>query len=150
MSNMISELKFAERLREFMITKSLTATALAEKTGIPRSTISGLLREEHLPSTKALRVLADFFQCPTDYLLGLTDDYPENIKFRTESRSFEEMFRKILEETKTTQYALTKVGKISGNLIYKWLHSQAEPSVYNLMKLSRFLNIPVDYLLDRE
>ena len=147
---MLLLLKFAERMNEFMVIHTLTATALAEKTGIPRPTISGLLREEHLPSPKALRTFADFFQCPTDYLLGLIDDYPENCKFSQPSVSFRERFRRLLAETKVSQYSLTKQHKISGNLLYKWLNNESEPSVYNLIKLSKALSVSVDCLLGRE
>ena len=142
--------KFAERMNEFMVTASLNATDLANKTGIPRSTISGLLREEHLPSTKVLRTFADFFQCPTDYLLGFIDDYPEGQKFRTVCDAFGERLRRLLQETNVSQYSLTKNYKISGNLLYQWLHDQAEPSVYNLIKLSKALNLRIDTLLGRE
>ena len=147
---MSNERKFAERLTEFMILGSLNATQLSEKTGISRSAISGLLRQEHLPSTKALTAFADYFHCTTDYLLGLTDDYQDGIHAVKSELSFGKIFKKLLKETKTTQYFLTKHEKISGNLIYKWLNDQAEPSVYNLMKLSRAMNVSVDCLLGRE
>ncbi len=147
---MLSSLKFAERMNEFMVIHSLNASSLAEKTGVPRPTISGLLREEHLPSPKALKAFADFFECPTDYLLGLIDDYPENCKFSQPSVSFGERFRRLLAETKVSQYVLTKQHKISGNLLYKWLNNESEPSVYNLIKLSKALSVSVDCLLGRE
>lgn len=147
---MYSMEKFVERMNEFMITSSLNATQLAEKTGIARSTISGLLRKEHLPSTDALRAFANFFQCPTDYLLGSVDDFPENLKFSQPNLSFGERFRKLLAESNVSQYALTKRYKISGNLLYKWLHGESEPSVYNLIKLSTALSVSVDCLLGRE
>ena len=147
---MYSMEKFVERMNEFMISNDLNATQLAEKTGVARSTISGLLRKEHLPSTAALRAFANFFQCPADYLLGLIDDFPENLKFSQPNLSFGERFRKLLTDTNVSQYSLTKGEKISGNLLYKWLHNQAEPSVYNLIKLSKALNVSVDMLLGRE
>ena len=147
---MLSLLKFTERMNEFMVIHSLNATSLAEKTGIARPTISGLLRAEHLPSTKALKTFADFFECPTDYLLGLIDDFPENFKKAQPLMSFGEHFRTLLKETNTSQYELTKRHKISGNLLYKWLHNESEPSVYNLIKLSKALSVSVDCLLGRE
>ena len=147
---MISLSKFVERMTEFMVTNSLTATSLAEKTGIARSTISGLLRKEHLPSTKALLAFADFFRCPTDYLLGLTEDYPDGVRFNLPTASFGVRFRQLLQETKVSQYTLTKRHKISGNLLYQWLNDEAEPSVYNLTKLSFALNVSIDRLVGRE
>ena len=147
---MYSMEKFVERMNEFMITNGLNATQLAEKTGIARSTISGLLRKEHLPSTEALRAFANFFQCPTDYLLGLIDDFRENTKFTQPCVPFGERFRSLLTQNNVSQYALTKRYKISGNLLYKWLHEDSEPSVYNLIKLSTALSVSVDCLLGRE
>ena len=142
--------KFADRMNEYMITQELNATQLAEKTGIARPTISGLLRKEHLPSTDALRAFADFFQCPTDYLLGLIDDFPEKTTFQKPASTFGERFRTLLAENKVSQYALTKQYKISGHLIYNWLHNESEPSVYNLIKLSKALSVSIDCLLGRE
>ena len=142
--------KFAERLNEYMFSHSLNATQLAEKTGIARSTICGLLRKEHLPSTTALVAFVEYFHCPADYLLGLIDDFVEPVKFSTPSNTFAERLRCLLVETNTTQYFLTKHHKISGNLLYKWLNDQAIPSVYNLIKLAKALNVSVDCLLGRE
>ena len=147
---MIQIEKFAERLNEAMFSKSLNATQLAEKTGIARSTICGLLRKEHLPSTDALVAFVEYFNCPADYLLGLVDDFAEPVKFLQPNSSFGERFRALLAETNVSQYSLTKQHKISGNLLYKWLHDQATPSVYNLIKLSNALNVSVDCLLGRE
>ena len=147
---MYSMEKFVERMNEFMITGGLNATQLAEKTGVARSTISGLLRKEHLPSTEALLAFANFFQCPTDYLLGLIDDFSDKLKFASSTTTFGERFRALLEETTVSQYTLTKQHKISGNLLYRWLNNETEPSVYNLIKLSKALSVSVDCLLGRE
>lgn len=150
MSNTINLSKFVERMNEFMLLNSLNATKLAEKTGVARSTICGLLRKEHLPSTAALVAFVEYFDCAADYLLGLVDDYPENLKFAKPKTPFGERFRLLLKETQVSQYYLTKCHKISGNLLYKWLNNEAIPSVYNLIKLSKALNISVDCLLGRE
>ena len=142
--------KFTDRMKEFMILNNVNATQLAEKTGINRSTISGLLREEHIPSTKALLAFVEYFHCSADYLLGITDDYPENSVFLTPVTTFGERFRLLLKETNISQYELTKNDKISGNLLYRWLNNQTYPSVFYLIKLSDIMGVSIDYLLGRK
>ena len=141
---------FVERLKEFMILNNLNATKLSEITDIDRSSISALLRGEHYPATKTLFAFLEIFKCSADYLLGLTDDYIEEKTYLTPTDNFGERFRFLLDKTGTTQYALTKYKNISGNLLYKWLHNQALPTVFNLIKLSEYMEISVDCLIGRE
>lgn len=141
---------FKDRLNEFMILHNLTTPKLAEALGISDTALNGLKRGAHYPSTEIFFALLSYFNCSADYLLGLCDDYPENKIFRSPTDSFSKHFRNVLKETGVSQYRLTKEGKISGNLLYKWLNGQSVPSPANLVKLSKFLQVSVDYLLDRE
>ena len=141
---------FAERVSGYMIAQDLTAKSLAEKTGLPRTTVSGILQGKHEPSTKVLITLADFFHCSTDYLLGLTDAYSEDEKFTTPTEEFSVRLRRLMKSSGVSGYKLTKIYQISGNLIYQWLSGASIPSTFNLIKLSTALDVSVDCLLGRE
>ena len=136
----------SERLKEFLILNNLNASSLSKKVDIDRSTISALLRGEHLPSIDTLLKLVIFFNCSADYLLGLTDDYPEK-NYRLKDENFGERFRKLLKKSKISQYQLEKKFKISSSLIYRWLHNVSLPTPFYLMKLSQYLEVSVDELL---
>lgn len=64
---------FYERLKELMLEKGLNNSQLAEKTGIPRTTINGWTLKQNKPQADVLCVLADFFKVSVDYLLGRED-----------------------------------------------------------------------------
>lgn len=143
-------LHFAERVSGYMIIQDLNASLLAEKTGLPRTTVSGVLQGKHEPSTKVLITLADFFHCSADYLLGLTDSYSEEEKFIIPTEKFAVRLKRLMKSAGVSQYRLTKSHQISGHLIYKWLSGESIPSTFNLIKLSTALDVSVDCLLGRE
>lgn len=140
---------FADRLNEFMILNNLNAPALAEKIGANRMTIAKLKRGRSHPSTAVFFKLIEYFHCSADYLLGLTEDYPENYPYKPPIEKFGARFRSLLEEFHISQYRLTKFAGISGNLLYKWLNDQTMPSVSNFVKLANYMETTVDHLIGR-
>lgn len=65
--------KFAERLKELRVEKSLSQMQLAQNTGLSHTAIVNWERQQRVPNAKAIIVLAKFFGVTTDYLLGLED-----------------------------------------------------------------------------
>lgn len=139
----------SERLKEFLILNNLSALSLSKLVDIDRSTISALIRGENLPSLENLLKLVCFFNCSADYLLGLTDDYPEKT-YRVKDEKFGKRFRDILKKASVSQYQLTKQYKISSSLIYRWLNDLTLPNSFYLIKLSQYLEVSVDNLLGIE
>ena len=139
----------SERVHEFIILKGLTPKTLAKEIGVTHATILNVLQCRHVPSTKLFYKLLAYFQCPADYLLGLTDDYPENIQYQPPVEQFGERFAYLLKTTGISQYTLTKNHGISGNLIFRWLNNQTLPSIDNFFKLSRIFGCSVDFILGR-
>ena len=66
---------FLERLREYMTEMGLSQNSLSLNTGIPRSTIKGWFNGIQNPGLEYLVILARFFKCSVDYLLGLEDEF---------------------------------------------------------------------------
>ncbi|MGN0822958.1 MAG: helix-turn-helix domain-containing protein [Candidatus Gallimonas sp.] len=139
---------FVERLKEYMTEHELNATTLAPKIGFSRITISGLLNEAHVPSTEIIVALVEYFNCSADYLLGLVD-YPRNVVFKP-VKPFGESLRKCLKENGKSEYKLQKELNVSSSLTYRWLNNKAVPTVESLIKLSKYFDCSVDYLLGRE
>lgn len=64
---------FARRLSETMIDRHITQSALAEKAGVQRQTISYYMNGQSEPTTTTLYKIADTLHVSADYLLGLSD-----------------------------------------------------------------------------
>jgi len=65
---------FVKRLNELMQKKGLNPFSLARHTNIPRTTIRGWLDNSQSPNVDYLGLLAKYFKCSADYLLGLENE----------------------------------------------------------------------------
>ncbi len=142
--------KLPERLRELMVEKEINAPKLAKAIGVNFATINRYLEGIRVPKFDALVALADYFNCSTDFLLGLTD-YPsrENQVFKPVP-PFYAHFKKVLESCGFTQYALQKKTGISWANFNDWLHGRSKPLADNLIKIATALGCSVDFLIGRE
>lgn len=66
-------MNFSERLKELRAEKGITAKELAKVLGITKNAIYGYENYGREPKYELLIKIAEFFNIPTDYLLGLTD-----------------------------------------------------------------------------
>ena len=66
-------INFSARLKELRIGKQLTQKEVGEFTGVGQSSISAWERGDRQPLASQLVILARYFECSVDYLLGLTD-----------------------------------------------------------------------------
>lgn len=65
--------KFCERLKEFRKEKGLSIEKLAKQTNLSKSAISRWELGQAEPVASSVIILAKFFNCSVDYLLGLED-----------------------------------------------------------------------------
>ena len=65
---------FDKRLKELRIEKQLSQKEVGDLTGVGQSSISAWERGEREPLAHQLIVLATFFNCSVDYLLGISDN----------------------------------------------------------------------------
>lgn len=87
------------RLRE---RKGLTDYAVAKEIGIGRTILSDWKTGKHIPSSRNLKLIADFFDVPVDYLMGrsqidisaITDKLTEKIE-----KDYETMFPFVKDDT---------------------------------------------------
>lgn len=66
---------FSQKLKELRLEKDLTQDGLAFKTGLSHGCIAMLEKGKRAPTGSTLSILADFFGCSIDYLLGREDDF---------------------------------------------------------------------------
>lgn len=67
------KLPFATRLRKLLDEKGTTITALSKVLGISRQAVSQYADGTGQPNVDKLRMIADYFEVSTDYLVGLSD-----------------------------------------------------------------------------
>ncbi len=65
---------FSKRLKELREEHGFTRTHVAQSCGVSVQCISSLEMGERNPTGSTLNVLADFFDCSIDYLMGREDD----------------------------------------------------------------------------
>ena len=140
-------MRFGERLKEYMVDLGLTQESLEKATGITRSLISNFLLNKHTPSFDKLVALLYYFNCSADYLLGLTDiPTSETLCYVL---PFNQRLRAILNDKNISQERLKRELNISGSVVYKWLSGKNSPSTDSLIKLAKFFDCSVDYLIGR-
>lgn len=137
----------SENLKDLMAEAEIKVSALAQITGIDSSTILTLLRGDGLPYVDTLVKLADYFKCSTDYLLGLTDQLSEE-EFK-QRPSFSEQLTFLLNHYKISKYKLEKQTGLSEKTVNRWHNGKTEPSVDSLIRLSKYFDCSVDFILGR-
>lgn len=63
-------MKFGDKLRTLIEENNITQKELATKLNIAPSTVSSYVQNTREPDFETLKIVADFFQVTTDYLLG--------------------------------------------------------------------------------
>lgn len=139
---------FGERVSELLFEKNLTCEKFSKDVCIDRSVIYRYLRKQSLPSTKNLIAIADYFNCSADFLLGFTSNNLA-VTFKP-APPFDKSFRKILSEKHLTRYRLRGDNNFAKQSIDDWFNGKKLPSVDNLVKLSKYFDCSIDYLLGRE
>ena len=137
----------SENLKYLMTEAEIKTPALAEATGIDSSTILTLLRGDGLPYVDTLVTLADYFKCSTDYLLGLTDT-PDEVAFK-QRPPFSEQLTFLLQHFNVTKYRLEKDTKLSEKTVNRWHNGKTQPTVDSLIRLAKYFDCSVDFLLGR-
>lgn len=110
--------KLSERLNDLMNEAEIKTPELSEKTGIDQSAIARILRAERMPSLNSLTIIADFFHCSTDYLLGLSDTLDE--KTFAKRPPFNEQLTYLLKHFNISKYRLEKETKLTEETVNRW------------------------------
>ncbi|MBR2871226.1 MAG: helix-turn-helix transcriptional regulator [Clostridia bacterium] len=139
--------KLQKRLQEFMRDEELSQTAFAKLTGIFQPNISDYINLGVEPNYDNFIKLINAMNCSADYALGLTDIDSEETFL--EPLPFGARLREILNQKGISQERLKRELSISGSLIYKWLSGKSLPYPSSLMRLAKYLDCSVDYLLGR-
>lgn len=137
----------SESLKDLMEEAEINAPALAKATGIDSSTILTFLRGDGLPYVDTLVTLADYFKCSTDYLLGLTDKLSEE-EFK-QRPPFKEQLTFLLKHYNVTKYRMEKDTGLAEKTVNRWHNGKTQPTVDSLIRLAKYFDCSVDFILGR-
>ncbi len=137
---------FAERLQELLNVADLNAFTLTQKIGCGHNCIYRYLKGEN-PSLEILIKIADYFQCSTDFLLGLTED-SGNPPFLP-IPPFKERLTYLLNLYGLTRYRLQKKTELSPSLLYYYSKGQKSPTLDVIIRIAKALDCSVDFVIGR-
>lgn len=137
---------FAERLSELMDEANLNALQLTTIIGCGNSAINRYKRGE-LPSLNMLVRFADYFQCTTDFLLGLTDE--STAKTFLPIPPFSERLPFLLEHFEISAYKLQKITGIGETTMRDWKKDITSPAVDSIIRIAEKLECSVEFVIGR-
>ena len=139
--------KFSESFTELLLQHNIAPSAFAKIIGCGKGTISRYQSGQKLPSLNILLRMADYFQCSTDYLLGLeTELYTRTFQSVI---PFQQRLPVFCQTLGITKYQIEHKAKIAQSAIYKWQNGTGIPSVDSLIKISQAFGCSIDFILGR-
>ena len=138
---------FAETLGDLLNEYNMNAKQFTEAIGAQDSSVSLYLRAMSIPTLKWLIKIADFFNCSTDYLLGLDEN--KNSGTYRQCPPFNQQIEYIKQYYKCSNSYFYTNNDISKTRFYDWLKGERVPTVESIVKLSKHFNCSVDFLIGR-
>lgn len=138
---------FSERITELIQEKEISSQALADIVGVSRPTVDSWKRGAYQIYLSHAIILADFFECSLDYLMGLCSDERINKSTKT-CPPFYSRFLAVLEERGLSKYRLRVDSPIKGGHLSKW-RTGSDPLVPTLIIAAKYLDVSLDYLVGR-
>ena len=139
--------KISERLTDLKNEAQLKPSEIAKQTGLSTSVISRILNRERMPSYRTLIVLADFFNCSVDYLVGEAEDWNETT-FKP-CPPFNEQLDFLLKYFNISKYRFEKDTGLAEETVNRWHQGKYKPTVDNLITIAKHYNCSVDFILGR-
>ena len=138
--------KFAERLTELMDEADLNALELTTIIGCGNSAINRY-RKGELPSLNTLIRIADYFQCTTDFLLGLTEESTSQRFLPVPP--FSERLPFLLKHFGVSAYRLQKMTGIGETTMRDWKKNISLPSIDSIIRIAEKLECSVEFVIGR-
>ena len=144
-------MEFAERLKSLIAESEKKIADIATDLGIAQQTLYSYISGKTTAEYGSLIMLADYFKCSLDYMVGRTESDAEGKEtvFK-ECPPFSERLKEVFSRYKTSESKICKKVLISRSRFYGWLFGGIEPSLPNLIKLADFFDCSIDFLVGRE
>ncbi len=140
--------KFAEMLETLIFEHKMDFKSFSSVTGIAASCITDYVHGNIYPSIANLIKIADYFQCSTDYLLGLEDEN-KNLTFKP-CPPFNEQIKSLKEFYKCPAKKFYDNNGITKSGYFEWKNGTRQPSLDSIIKLANTFDCRVDFILGRQ
>ena len=140
--------KFGETLKELMDERNLNGKQLGAEIGVAGPTITRYISGKHLPDIDILVLIADYFNCSTDYLLGREPDNPY-LKFKRRP-PFTEQIEFLATHLSPTFNAFYTKASIHESTFYEWKCGSSIPTLESILRIADNFECRVDFVLGRE
>ncbi len=139
---------FKSRFFELLKDNEISARKLGEMLNIDHSSIYSYLKESYPNLTNANK-LANHFDCSLNYLFGL-HNFPKDVEFKNSYNPnlFYDRYILELKEQNLSHYKVINQLNLGNSSFRKWKLG-SEPKIETLIKISKFLNVSIDYLIGR-
>lgn len=138
---------FAEILGELLLERNLNAKQFAHDIDAQNSSVSFYLRAMSIPTVKWLVKIADYFNCSTDYLLGLDEE--KKVGDFCVCPPFNEQLNFLKQHFNcSNSYFYTNSG-IPKTRYYDWQNGKRVPTVESVVKLAKHFDCSVDFIIGR-
>lgn len=138
---------FGDFINEHMLRQEISIFELSKRIGIDDFVISRWQKEKYMPSLDNLIKIADYFNVPIDFMLGLSES-STLIRFEP-PKQFIDQLCSLMQEKQITAYHLAKECGIGRSGVSKWVHGHRMPSFENIVAVAQYLGCSVDYLIGR-
>lgn len=126
-----------DRLRELRREKGKTLREVNVDTGISYSGLASIERGENSCNTSTLKILADYYDVPTDYLLGSAE---------CQDISWQNKIKNLMLEKNITQNELAEALGITQATLSRNLSGVHRPKMEVIEGIASYFNISLDYL----
>ena len=140
--------RFSEVLSYLIFEQNADAKSFAAKIGVSPTCITRYLRDDRFPSIEMLVLLADYFECSADYLLGLEEN-KGSAKYK-KCPEFSTQFAYLLDYFNYNCFKLSEEINMHQSTLYAWKNGKRVPTAENVIKLAEFFDCRVDFILGRE
>lgn len=144
---MLNLSKFAERFEELVFYSGKSVKQLSLELGIDRSSLSHYLHCHAVPTINNLVKIADYFKCTTDFLLGIKDN---NIDTFKQCPPFCEQIPLLVNKSKLNERNFIIETGVPESCFYDWKNGKRVPTIDNILKIAKYLDCSVDFVLGRE
>lgn len=150
----------SDRIKELRLSADMTQEEFGKKFGIVKSTVSLYESGKSTPNDELKKQICDYFNISVDYLLGVSDDKHRNSPsddkgffffFFFDDKDLQEVFvsalKTALETQNMTVSELCEKTEIDVDTCNQYLTGVHAPTLEHLVKLSKALDVSIDYLL---
>lgn len=141
--------RFSQRLNDLKKEYKLNNNDIAQILGLSSvNRVYPWLKEENMPSTRYLVMLANHFNCSVEYLLGRTDDFTEK-DFKQVSY-FTNRLTEIMKNRNLRKIDMINDGICRPGNFNIWYKKKSDPQIETVIKLADYFKVTIDYLLGRD